>query len=129
MARPKSIAKLTSEQIYKLWEETVEKEHALKRDLLASARSTVKELEAWFKGKKTRKGKKSFPKVKKRRGKRGGLKKAVLALLEKGPQPIKAIVTATKGNYASVSQLLMNLKKAKLVTKGKERGSAYTLVK
>ena len=67
--------------------------------------------------------------MKRTRRKRGGLKKAVLALLEKGPQPIKVIVTATKGNYGTVSQLLMKLTKDKVLTKGKERGSAYTLVK
>ena len=133
MARPKNIKNLSSDQLYKLWQQTVAKEESIKRDLLAKARATVKELEAWFAGKKSSKGKakSSFaPKrTKKSRAKRGGLKKAVLAYLAHGPQPIKSIVVATKGNYASVSQTLNNLKKEKLVTKSKERGSPYTLVR
>jgi predicted transcriptional regulator len=64
-----------------------------------------------------------------KRGKRGGLKAAVLEYLKSGPQPIKSIVIATKGNYASVAQTLNNLKKAKLVTKDSKRGGAYALVK
>jgi hypothetical protein len=130
MARPKHVSLLSSDQLYKLWQRTVEKEHAVKRELLAKARATVKELEAFLAGKKTRKDKKgAVTKVKKSRGKRGSLKRAVLALLEKGPQPIKGIVIATKGNYGSVFQTLNNLRKEKLVIKGKERGGAYNLVK
>ena len=121
---------MTVEQLEQLLEKRRAQEHDSKKAELIAVRAKVKELEAYFSGKKTRKGKKLVVlKVKRSRRKRGGLKKAVLALLEKGPQPIKGIVTATKGNYGTVSQLLMKLTKEKILTKGKERGSAYTLVK
>jgi len=121
---------MTVEQLEQLLEKRREQEHDFKRKELDEAKAKVKELEAYFAGKKTRKGRKSFfPKVKGTRGQRGKLKASVLALLENGPQPIKEIVTATKGNYGTVSQLLMKLTKEKVLTKGKERGSSYTLVK